>query len=81
MQINKLINICLKIFLLSIIYSPVSAQQNSDREGFRAGLDLGVGKVDRTFSEGKTDETNFYMDFTGGYWLSAHVVTGLAPSS
>jgi len=66
------------LVLLALWTSP-SAQGQSPpaREGFRFGLDLGVGSVERTIAGTGIDDSKFYMGFVGSYWIGQHVLAGL----
>lgn len=65
--------------ILLFLCLPAAADEDTAprREGFRLGLELGAGAVERTLFDAEVDETNFYMGFVGGYWMGQHVLAGL----
>ena len=72
----------IKVFVvpaLLVLSVAGQAEEGGEREsrGFRFGLDLGAGSVERKVFDFESDETNFYMGFSGGYWFSRHVLAGL----
>jgi hypothetical protein len=79
MEIRHTLNSVFVILISLLLCLPASAQEKvvQDREGFRLGLELGAGSVERTVSDAEFDETNFYAGFIGGYWIGKHVLAGL----
>jgi hypothetical protein len=65
------------IFATLGISVSAQAQTLPDREGFRFGLEIGAGSVERKIAGSGIDETNFYMGFAGGYWIGRNVLAGL----